>query len=695
MNFSFQPENDDQLLEKIGRNLNEEYMKGKINNTIGREEEIRRIIEILSRREKNNPVLIGEPGVGKTAIVEGLVQRIVNNDVPNNLKDTVVYELSISSLMAGASFQGEFEKRFQNIMKKVKESDGKIILFIDEIHQLIGTKSASSSDGMDVGNMLKPLLARGDIKLIGATTFAEYRKYIEKDGALERRFQKITVNEPSFDETLTIMRGLKEKWEMYHGVRITDAALKSAIKLSQRYITDKYLPDKAIDIIDECAAKINTQINSNPIELDHVNRMIIQLETEKYSLKNEQDEKSKARFNDLTKEIEQLKVKQTELQTKWNKEKADKEKVNTIRKEIDALNNEMLRQQMEGNFERASEIKYSILPNKQSELNKLEEQEAKSLINNVVNEKEVYVIISKMTNIPIDKLEMSYKEKIMSLKANLEKRVIGQNKAINSINDSLIRSTVGINDPNIPICSYLFVGPTGVGKTELAKALADQLFNSDKNVIRIDMSEFMEKHSVSKLIGSPPGYVGYDQAGQLSESVRLNPYSIVLFDEIEKAHPDVLNLLLQILDDGILTDAQGKKINFKNTIIIMTSNVGSQYILSGQKDKFEEEMKKYFKPEFLNRLDDVIMFNKLSKKDIEAIIQIQLNNLSRRLKELDYTISFDKSNIDKILNQSYDENFGARPIRRFIQKHIENDISKQILESKITKDKPYNYIMKD
>ena len=691
MNFNFQPANDDKLLEKLGRNLNKEYLKGKINNTIGREDEIRRLIEILSRREKNNPILIGEPGVGKTAIVEGLVKRIVSNDVPNNLKDVEVYEISISSLMSGASFQGEFEKRFQNIMKQVKDSCGKIILFIDEIHQLVGTKSASASDGMDVGNMLKPLLARGDIKLIGATTYAEYRKYIEKDGALERRFQKINVSEPSFDETLTIMRGLKEKWEMFHGVKILDSALISAITLSQRYITDKYLPDKAIDIIDEAAAKINTQINSNPIELDNVNRKIIQLETEKYSLKNENDERSKLRFNEISKEIELLKNKQKELQSKWDQEKSNKEKINLLRKEIEQLNNEIYRNQSEGNFELASRILYSTLPSKKKELEKLENNESESLVNNIVNEKEVLQIVSKMTKIPVNKLEQSYKDKILNLKDNLSKRIIGQDSAINAINDSLIRNTVGINDPNRPIASYLFVGPTGVGKTEIAKALADQLFDSEKNIIRIDMSEFMEKHSVSKLIGSPPGYVGYDQAGQLSEAVRLNPYSIVLFDEIEKAHPDVLNLLLQILDDGILTDSQGKKINFKNTIIIMTSNVGAKYLLEGNVDKFNQEIKNNFKPEFLNRLDETIVFNNLSKDDVEKIIKIQLNKLSNRLKEQEYIINFDNHLVKNILTNAYDPVYGARPIKRYIQKYIESDIAKKILNGQIQKNKETIY----
>lgn len=693
--MEFKQEDNRSPLERFGRNLNKEYLEGKINNTIGREEEIRRLIEILSRKEKNNPVLIGDPGVGKTAIVEGFVKRIISNDIPTNLKGVEVWEVSISSLMAGASFQGEFEKRFEQLMKQVKDSYGKIILFIDEIHQLIGTKSASVSDGMDVGNMLKPMLARGDIKLIGATTYNEYRKFIEKDGALERRFQRIFVNEPSYDESLTIMRGLKEKWEMFHNVKITDQALIYAIKLSQRYIPDKFLPDKAIDIIDEASAKINTQMNSSPIELDNVNRKIIQLETEKYSLKNETDDKSKSRFNELTEIINSLKSKQKSLQDKWNSEKMIIDKINTLKKDIDSLTLDCNKLQAEGKFEEASKILYSILPEKKKELSTLEENEKDSLIKNIVDKKEVYDVISKITKIPTNKLEMSYKDRILSLKDNLSKRIVGQSKAIDLINDSMIRSTVGINDPNKPICNYLFVGSTGVGKTEVAKALSEQLFDDEKKLIRIDMSEFMEKHSVSKLIGSPPGYVGYDQAGQLSEAVRNNPYSVVLFDEIEKAHPDVLNLLLQILDDGILTDSQGKKINFKNTIIIMTSNVGSEFILENKMDEFDKELRRSFKPEFLNRFDDIIIFNSLTNDDYKKIINIQLEELKSWLNDNDYNVIFSKEIDSEILKEfSFDRSFGARPIKRIIDKEIKNEIAKLILEGKINKGIEYKFDIK-
>ena len=688
MEFNFQPNDDKNVLEKYARNLNHDVSNNKLNNIIGREEEIRRIIEILSRKEKNNPILIGEPGVGKTAIVEGFVRRIISKDIPDNLIDTQVYEVNLSSIIAGASFQGMFEKRLNALIDEAKKNKNGVILFIDEIHQLMGMGKTGQNSGMDAANILKPLMARGEIKIIGATTFDEYRKYIEKDGALERRFQKITVNEPTASESLAIMRGLKEKWEIFHKVRIQDNALIAAVKLSERYISDKYLPDKAIDLIDEAAAKIKTEMHSAPVELDSLNRKIFLLEAERIALKKENDNLQNDRIQAIELELEALKQEQSIFQNEWNKQKNQQQKLNNIKKEIEQKTHDMDMFQSQGDYEKASKIMYQDLPNLKNNLDEIEKEIAQNtniLIKDYVSENDVNEVISRMTKIPINKISESENDKLLNLKNNLGQRIKGQESAIEQVVSTILKNRIGINDPNRPIGSFLFTGPTGVGKTELAKSLAYNLFNSEKAMIRLNMSEFMEKHSVSRLIGAPPGYVGYEQAGELSEAVRRKPYSIILLDEIEKAHPEILNLLLQILDDGQLKDAQGRFINFKNTIIIMTSNVGAFSILDNNIEEFNNILKKTFKLEFLNRIDEIIKFNPITIPIAKEITIKLLSNLNKRLIDNNYLIDFDDSVINYIVNNGYEKDFGARPLNRFIQKTIENFITNNILINNIKK----------
>ena len=693
MEFNFNPADDEKdVLNKYGRNLNQEVKDNKIDPIIGRDEEVRRVIEIISRKTKNNPVLIGEPGVGKTAIVEGLAQRIVNNDVPSNLKDKVIYEISLPSIIAGASYQGQFEQRLNSIIKAVKESNGKIILFIDEIHMLIGTGKNGSGSSMDAANIFKPMMARGEMKIIGATTLNEYREYIEKDSALERRMQKVYVKEPSKEETLTIMRGLKQKWEIFHNVKIHDSALVAAVKLSDRYINDRYLPDKAIDLIDEAAAKVKTQMYSLPSDLDEVNHQVVYLETEKAALINENDAKSKKALEETEQKLETLKKKQKKLRDNWQKQKSEHDILNNLKKQVEEDKQKIDRYQMEGEFVKASELLYSTIPNLQKQITDLETKindDPKNMIHDSVTANDVSEVISKATGIPLEKLIESDKNKLLNLENELKKRVKGQDEAIKIVSDVVLRSRAGINDPNRPIGSFLFIGPTGVGKTELAKSLASALFNSEKAIVRFDMSEFMEKHSVSKLVGAPPGYVGYEQAGELTEAIRRRPYSVILLDEIEKAHPDVLNLFLQVLDDGQLRDSQGREVNFKNTIIIMTSNLCSELIGKKDKQKVIDELSHFLKKEFINRIDEIVPFNKLGTNEIFEIIKKTLNDLSTRLLNQDINVSFDKNVYKHIQDSAYDPVFGARPIKRFIQKEIENLIAKAIVDNKVKKEKKY------
>lgn len=690
MEMNFNPSFDEaNALNKYARNLNDEAKNNRIDPIIGRDEEIRRVIEIISRKTKNNPVLIGEPGVGKTAIVEGLAMRIVNNDVPINLKDKEIYELSLPSLIAGASFQGQFEQRLNAIIKQVQDSKGKIILFIDEVHQLVGTGKNANS-GMDAANIFKPMMARGDIKIIGATTLNEYREYIEKDAALERRMQKVYVKEPNKEETLTIMRGLKKRWEIFHQVKIHDSALIASVNLSDRYINDRFLPDKAIDLIDEAAAKVKTRMFSMPVELDQINRQIIYLETEKAALSAENDEKSKQLLEISTNKLEALKKQQKALNDEWQKQKNEHDQLNQLKKKLEEYQSQVDRFQMDGEFLKASKLLYSEIPNIKNQIESLEKTFAKDnyLIHDSVTANDVSEVISKTTGIPLDKLMENEKTKLVNLKNELAKRVKGQDQAIQVVADAIIRARAGINDPNRPIGSFLFLGPTGVGKTELAKALAFALFDSEKAMVRFDMSEFMEKHSVSKLIGAPPGYVGYENAGELTEAIRRRPYSVILLDEIEKAHPDVLNLFLQVLDDGQLRDSQGREVNFKNTIIIMTSNIGGSLILENKKDEAINELNKYMKKEFINRIDEVVVFNPLDQKILQDIINKFLNDLKLRLNNNDLKVEFSKDLNQLIIKNAYDPVYGARPIKRFIQKEIESLIAMQIVENKLNKNHP-------
>lgn len=688
------PEVNYEALEKYGRDLVEEVRQGKMDPVIGRDEEIRNTIRILSRKTKNNPVLIGEPGVGKTAIVEGLAQRIVRKDVPESLLDKTIFELDLSALVAGAKFRGEFEERLKAVLKEVKESDGRIILFIDEIHMLVG---AGKTDGaMDAGNMLKPMLARGELHCIGATTLNEYREYIEKDSALERRFQKVGVSEPDVEDTISILRGLKERYEVYHGVRIQDRALVAAAELSDRYITDRFLPDKAIDLVDQACATIRTEMGSNPTELDQVNRRVMQLEIEESALKNESDNASKHRLEELQEELSNEKEKQASLQSRVEQEKEKIAKVQEKRAELDRSRQALEDAQTEDNLEKAAELQYGTIPQLEKELKEFEEAyqdeqgDSERMIREVVSDEEIGDIVSQWTGIPVSKLVETEREKLLNLSDILHERVVGQDKAVDLVSDAVVRARAGIKDPNRPIGSFLFLGPTGVGKTELAKSLAASLFDSEKHMIRIDMSEYMEKHSVSRLIGAPPGYVGHDEGGQLTEAVRRNPYSVILLDEVEKAHSDVFNVLLQILDEGRLTDSKGRSVDFKNTIIIMTSNIGSQVLLENVKDTGDitedtekavmDSLHAFFKPEILNRMDDIVLFKPLSINDMSMIVDKILTQLNIRL--MDQRISIDVSDDAKkwLGEEAYEPQFGARPLKRFVQRQIETPLARMMIK---------------
>ncbi len=679
---------EENILEKFGRNVNMDVKAGKVDPVIGRDEEIRKVIQILARKTKNNVILLGEPGVGKTAIVEGLAERIVKNDVPATLKDKEIYELDMGALIAGAKYRGEFEERLKAVLNKIKKSEGKIILFIDEIHLIVG---AGRSDGaMDASNMLKPMLARGEIDCIGATTLNEYREYIEKDRALERRFQTVMVEEPTVEDTITILRGLKQRFESYHGVRITDGALIAAATLSNRYITNRFLPDKAIDLIDEACAGIKVEIESMPSELDETNRKIRSLEVEKVALSKESDDSSKKRLEELEKELSKYKDESSKLTAEWQKEKAQIKEAKDLKSKVEEDKIQLGIYFQEGDFEKASKLQYQTIPELEKRIKEITDssQNGERLVDEIVDAESIARIVAKMTGIPVSRIEKGDKEKVLDLKETLEKRVIGQDNAITLVSNAILRQRAGIQNPNRPIGSFLFLGPTGVGKTEVAKALAEALFDNENNIIRIDMSEYMEKYSVSRLIGAAPGYVGYEEGGQLTEKVRRNPYSIVLFDEIEKADPEVFNLLLQILDDGRLTDSQGHLVDFKNTIIIMTSNLGSEYILHGEKDKVEEILHRTFKPEFLNRIDEIVYFNPLSKDVQLKIVDKMLHELQGRLEGQFYSVEFTDSLKKWILDSSYTPNFGARPIKRFIQDKVETALATSIIKGEIdTKNK--------
>ena len=679
--FNMNNEENENVLEKYGRNINEDVKNRKIDPIIGRDEEIRSITRILSRKTKNNPVLIGEPGVGKTAIVEGLAQRIVKGDVPESLKNKTIWELNMASLIAGAKYRGEFEERLKKVLDEVKKSEGNLIMFIDEIHLIVGTGAVDGA--MDTGNILKPMLARGEIHVIGATTLNEYRMYIEKDGALERRFQKVTIAEPTVEDTITILRGLKERFEIYHGVTIQDKALVSAATLSNRYITDRFLPDKAIDLIDEACATIRVQMDSVPTSLDKIQRKILTLQVEKEALKKEKDELSLKRLDNIDNELYELKGQEQELSTKWKEEKEINESIKKVKSDISACTFEL--EQAENNYdlETIARIKNGKLPELKKKLSELSNKNGSSILSDTVTSDDIASVISKWTNIPVSKLMSSEKDKILNLYDNLRKRVKGQDRALKLVSDAIIRSRSGIKDPNRPIGSFMFLGPTGVGKTEVARSLAYELFDDEHHMVRIDMSEYMEKYSVSRLIGAAPGYVGYEEGGQLTEKVRRNPYSIVLFDEIEKAHPDVLNLLLQILDEGRLTDSNGRTVDFKNTIIIMTSNVGSEYIINGEEDKVTSELPKYFKPEFLNRLDEIIIFNKLSKTDLKEILDKIIEEIEKRLIDINVKINLTDNAKNYFIDNGYDEYYGARPLKRLVNNKLETLIAKKLINNEI------------
>ena len=680
MNF----EDKSKALEKYGKDLTQMWIDNKMDPVIGRDEEIRNLIRILSRKTKNNPVLIGDPGVGKTAIVEGLAGRIVRGDVPDDLKGKKIFELDLSALVAGAKYQGEFEERFKAVLKEVADSDGDIIMFIDEIHMIVG---AGSNQAMNVGNMLKPMLARGEIKLIGATTLNEYREYIEKDGALERRLQKIIVHEPTTLDTLTILRGLKERFELYHGVTIKDSALVSAVNLSDRYITDRFLPDKAIDLVDEACATIKMQMNSVPVELDKINREIMTLEIEYAALKKEKDEMSKNRVDEIQRIMTDLKARQQEMLKTWNEEKKLKDLINEKKKKIEKLKFELVDAEDHYDFDKAARLKHGEIPALEAELSQLKLSMHNQVLSDMVDEDNIAEIVSRWTNVPVSKLVGGEKEKLLSLKNNLRKRVKGQDEAIELVGDAIIRARSGIKDPNRPIGSFIFMGPTGVGKTEIAKSLANELFDSEKHMIRIDCSEYMESFNVSRLIGAPPGYVGYDQGGELTEAVRRNPYSIVLFDEIEKAHSDVFNILLQILDDGRITDGQGRTVDFKNTIIIMTSNLGSDIILESTQDNRDELvmniLKSKFRPELINRIDEIVIFNALSKSVIYDVLDRLIDDVNAHLSNTHITIKLSEEAKNYVVDKAYTKEFGARPIKRFITKNIETLLAENLLNSTI------------
>ena len=677
----FNQNEEENVLEKYGRNIIEDVKNRKIDPVIGRDDEVRSITRILSRKTKNNPVLIGEPGVGKTAIVEGLAQRIVKGDVPSSLKDKVIWELNMASLIAGAKYRGEFEERLKKVLDEVKKSEGNIIMFIDEIHTIVGTGAVEGA--MDTGNILKPMLARGEIHVIGATTLNEYRKYIEKDGALERRFQKIIVNEPSIEDTITILRGLKERFEIHHGVSIQDRALVSAAMLSNRYITDRYLPDKAIDLVDEACATIRVQMDSVPTSLDELTRKIMRLEIEKEAIKKEKDTLSKKRLDEINDELKGLKDEEKELNNAWSKEKNINSDINKIKAEIDKKRYELEVAENKYDLETAAKLRHGVIPELEKKLSEYSNSNDRKLLSDIVTSEDIANVISKWTNIPITKLVSSEKEKVLSLEENLNKRVKGQKGALSLVSDAIIRSRSGIKDPNKPIGSFIFLGPTGVGKTEVARSLAYELFDDERHMIRIDMSEYMEKYSVSRLIGAAPGYIGYEEGGQLTEAVRRNPYSIVLFDEIEKAHPDVLNLLLQILDDGRLTDSNGRTVDFKNTIIIMTSNVGSEHILNGEEDKVLKELHNYFKPEFINRVDEVIVFKKLTKEVLYEILDKIIDEIEKRLSDINVKINLSEGAEKYFIDNGYDEFYGARPLKRLVNKELETKIARLLINNDI------------
>ncbi len=680
------PENNEELknvLEKYGRDITKNVRDNKVDPVIGRDEEVRNVIRILSRKSKNNPVLIGEPGVGKTAIVEGLAQRIVKGDVPNSLKNHTIWELDLGALVAGAKYRGEFEERLKAVLKEIKESDGEIIMFIDEIHMIVGS---GAEGAMDVSNMLKPMLARGEIHVIGATTLNEYRKYIEKDGALERRFQKVLVNEPTVEDTITILRGLKERFEIFHGVTIKDSALVAAATLSDRYITDRYLPDKAIDLVDEACATIKMQLDSVPVELDTLTRKIMSLEIERQALKKEKDDLSVHRVEKINKELDELKVKEADLRKKWESEKSVKENINKKKEELERARFELSTAENNYDLETSAKLRHGTIPQLEKELQDLRNSEQNSILSDVVDDEGIAQIISRWTHIPVAKLVSSEKDKLLHLFERLQKRVIGQDEALHLVSEAIIRARSGIKDPNRPIGSFIFLGPTGVGKTEVARSLAYELFDDERHMIRIDCSEYMEAFNVSRLIGAPPGYVGYDEGGVLTEAVRRNPYSIVLFDEIEKAHKDVFNILLQILDDGRLTDSQGRTVDFKNTIIIMTSNLGSEYILEDEKNAKEKvlaELKLSFRPEFINRIDEIIVFHSLKKEDVGAILDKILREISKRLEVNQIRIEITKEAREKIIDESFDPKYGARPIKRYVTKNIETLIAHEIVGTDI------------
>ena len=684
MQFEQMPsyENDPEVLNKFGRDINDAVSKGKIDPVIGRDEEIRKVIQVLARKTKNNVVLLGEPGVGKTAIVEGLAERIVKNDVPASLQGKHIYELDMGALLAGAKYRGEFEERLKAVLNKIKESDGKIILFIDELHLIVG---AGRTDGaMDASNMLKPLLARGDIDCIGATTLNEYREYIEKDRALERRFQPVMVGEPTVADTISILRGLKQRFESYHGVAITDGAIVAAATMSNRYITNRFLPDKAIDLLDEACAHIKVEIESMPTELDESNRRIRQLEIEKVALSKEKDDSSRKRLEALQMELDAEEARYEELRKRWESEKDEITEAKQLKAKLEKARCELSVSFSEGDYRKASELQYKTIPELETRLHQIEVAEkSEKLVNEVVDEAEIATIVSKMTGIPVARIEKGDKEKVLDLARTLRNRVIGQDNAIELVSNAILRQRAGIKNPNRPIGSFLFLGPTGVGKTEVSKALAEALFDDENNIIRIDMSEYMEKYSVSRLIGAAPGYIGYEQGGQLTEKVRRNPYSIVLFDEIEKADPEVFNLLLQVLDEGRLTDSQGRLVDFRNTVIIMTSNLGSEALLRGKRAEVQGLLRQTFKPEFLNRIDEIVYFNPLGRVEQRLIVEKMLKELAGRLGEQYFRVSFDPAVTDYIIDSAFDEEFGARPIKRFIQDKIETFLAEKIIRGEI------------
>ena len=690
------PEDNYDALSKYGRDLVDMAKEGKLDPVIGRDSEIRHTIQILSRRTKNNPVLIGEPGVGKTAVVEGLAQRIHAGDVPEGLKDKTIFALDMGALIAGAKYRGEFEERLKAVLNEIEKSNGRIILFIDEIHNIVGAGKTEGS--MDAGNLLKPKLARGELHCIGATTLDEYRKYMEKDAALERRFQKVLVDQPSVEDTISILRGLKEKFEIHHGVRITDNALIACATLSDRYISDRFLPDKAIDLMDEAAARIRTEIDSMPAELDEISRKIMQLEIEKQALSKETDKGSKSRLETLDKELLELKDEDTKMRAKWENEKKDIAASKELKKQIEEVRHQIEEAQREYDLETVAKLQYGTLPELEKKLEEAKEKAAQAkeerLLSEEVGEEEIAEVVSGWTGIPVSKLVETEREKLLRFPEILHKRVIGQDEGVQAVAEAIIRARAGLKDENRPIGSFIFLGPTGVGKTELAKALSESLFDTEKNMIRIDMSEYMEKHSVSRLVGAPPGYVGYDEGGQLTEAVRRHPYSVILFDEIEKAHPDVFNILLQLLDDGRLTDNQGRTVDFKNTIVIMTSNIGSAELIDNirddgtidpeVKDRVTKELRQYFRPEFLNRVDDVIVFSPLTKDQIIGIIGLAMKGLENRLAARDITLEMTDEAKNDIADEAYDPNYGARPVKRYIQSHIETEIAELIIKGEVT-----------